>query len=315
MRDFVGKTKVQVLFQNGRAYFRTKSGSVQITKGLRMRLRGKGLYFNDIYFPWSCSYSVAEEILSLNASLKADSGEIEYLNESPEHFYRVCGSEKTYKTLCKECVKAFVAGSAQLEHMVTNSKETDTNMLGQAIPILRCGHIYVQEGQEGRIYVDGLSEQEIRIILTHVMKLKDDSSLGEYGKKWVDDILISALGNYILGLKLSNEEIEEILGEYTMTVEKVNNLLKQHIEEFDFSDEAVFRFDCGDITIGFTDAGLRQRQMILNNDSRTQNRTPQICLPKFVQSLTVQRREFENAQRIVKRELGLNIKIVHSELD
>lgn len=315
IHEFAGNTKVQVVFTEGRMYFRTKPGYAQVLPYQRKYLRGKPIRIDGAFFPWSCAYGFAESILEQNASLRATDGEIEYLNDTPVYFYRTGSGAKNYKELSYACVKAFALAGNELEKMVTNFKEVDTNMLGYAIPVLRAAHLYVIPGQEGRIGVEGFSEEDIRKILGYAQRLKEDRSLGIYTHEWLVDVFIPALTGYLAGLNMAEKDFEAIRTAYSQKVEEVNNLLKQHSSEFDFSDEDVFRFDCGFITIGFTDAQLSKQRMVLVNDARTKYATPEIQLPKMVQSLAVQCREFEKAKRIVKRELGLDIAILESHLD
>ena len=315
IHEFAGNTKVQVVFTKGRMYFRTKPGYVQLLPYQRKYLRGKSIRIDETWFPWSCAYGFAESVLEQNASLRANDVEVEYLNDAPVCFYRTGSGTKTYKGLSYACIKAFVLAGNELEKMVTNFKEMDTNMLGYAIPVLRTAHLYVISGKEGRIGVEGFSEEDIKKILGYAQRLKEDRSIGFYTQKWLVDVFIPALTGYLDGLNMAEEDFESIRTAYSQKVEKVNSLLKQHSSEFDFSDEDVFQFDCGFITIGFTDAQLSKQRMVLVNDTRTKYATPEIQLPKTVQSLAVQCREFEKAKRIVKRELGLDIEILESHLD
>lgn len=313
--QFQGNAKVEVLFHEGKMYFRTEEGYACATSSLRRHLRSGSNHFNDECYPWSCTYSHAEDILRLNASLKASDKEVEFLNDEPEHFYQIQGSNRIYKKLSKTCIKAFVKNKSQLDHMITNCKSVYTNMLGYAIPILSYGHLFMWGGNENRIGVEDFSEEDMRTILKYAFELKDDMSLSGYDRDWIQNNFIPALNSYLEGLKMSNEEIEKSLKEYRDVVEKVNETLKIHSDEFDFSDEGSYGFDCGFLTIGFADEKLKKQNALLANDSRTKYKIPSVRLPKSVQSLTVQRREFEKAKRIVKRELGLDIEILESHLD
>ena len=313
--QFQGNAKVEVLFHEGKMYFRTEEGYACATSSLRRHLRGGSNHFYDECYPWSCTYSHAEDILRLNASLKASDEEVEFLNDEPEHFYQIQGSNRNYKKLSKACIKAFVKNKGQLDHMITNCKSVYTNMLGYAIPILSYGHLFMWGGNENRIGVEDFSEEDMRTILKYALELKDDMSLSGYDRDWIQNNFIPALNSYLEGLKMSNEEIEKSLKEYGDVVEKVNETLKIHSDEFDFSDEGSYGFDCGFLTIGFADEKLKKQNALLANDSRTKYKIPSVRLPKSVQSLTVQRREFKKAKRIVKNELDIELVILSAELD
>ena len=313
--QFHGNARVKVCFHEGKMYFRTKEGYACATSSLRRHLRSGSNHFNDECYPWSCTYSHAEDLLRLNASLKASDGEVKYLNDKPEHFYQIQDSNKVYKKLSKACIKAFVKNKGQLDHMITNCKSVYTNMLGYAIPILSYGHLFMWGGNENRIGVEDFSEEDMRTILKYALELKDDMSLSGYDRDWIQNNFIPALNSYLEGLKMSNEEIEKSLKEYGDVVEKVNETLKIHSDEFDFSDEGSYGFDCGFLTIGFADEKLKKQNALLANDSRTKYKIPSVRLPKSVQSLTVQRREFEKAKRIIKNELDIELVILSAELD
>lgn len=313
--QFQGNARVEVLFHEGKMYFRTKEGYACATSSLRRYLRGGSNHFYNECYPWSCTYGHAEDILRLNASLKASDGEVEFLNNEPEHFYQIQGSNRIYKKLSKACIKAFVKNKGQLDHMITNCKNVYTNMLGYAIPILSYGHLFMWGGNENRIGVEDFSEEDMRTILKYALELKDDMSLSGYDRDWIQNNFIPALNSYLEGLKMSNEEIEKSLKEYGDVVEKVNETLKIHSDEFDFSDEGSYGFDCGFLTIGFADEKLKKQNALLANDSRTKYIIPSVRLPKSVQSLTVQRREFEKAKRIIKNELDIELVILSAELD
>lgn len=313
--QFQGNARVKVCFHEGKMYFRTKEGYACATSSLRRHLRSGSNHFNDECYPWSCTYSHAEDLLRLNASLKVSDGEVKYLNDKPEHFYQIQGSNKVYKKLSKACIKAFVKNKGQLDHMITNCKSVYTNMLGYAIPVLSYGHLFMWGGNENRIGVEDFSEEDMRTILKYALELKDDMSLSGYDRDWIQNNFIPALNSYLEGLKMSNEEIEKSLKEYGDVVEKVNETLKKHSDEFEFSDEGSYGFDCGFLTIGFADEKLKKQNALLANDSRTKYRIPSVRLPKSVQSLTVQRREFKKAKRIVKNELDIELVILSAELD
>lgn len=315
MSNFTNNVKVKVRFYDGKMYFRTKGGLARCTTSLKKNLRGTSCYFGEEYYPWSCTYRHAEDFLELNASLNASNGEVEFLNEEPEHFYQIQGSNRVYKKLSKACIKTFVKNKGQLDHMITNCKNVYTNMLGYTIPILSYGHMFMWAGDENRIGVEDFPEEDVCIILKHALELKDDMTLSSYDRDWIKNNFVPALNSYLDGLKMSNEEIEKSLKEYGDVVEKVNETLKKHSDEFEFSDEGSYGFDCGFMTIGFLDSKLKKQNAMLANDSRTKYKIPSVRLPKLVQSLTVQRREFEKAKCIIKRELGIELVILSAELD
>lgn len=315
VKKICGPVKVQAYFTKDGVYFRTQPGYVRVESWMRRHLRKKAIRVNDVLFPWGCSFEHAESILGMNASLKAADGEIEYLNDKPITFFCAGSGKKAFRTISGACVRALVECNGELERMVTNSCEPDTNMVGYAIPVLRSAHLYTMPGKEGRVGIEGFSEGDIKKILVQAQKLRKSRTLSLYTQEWLEDIFIPALTGYLAGLKMPGNDFDAVYKAYCQKVEEVNRLLKEHESEFDFSDEKFFQFDCGFMTIGFTDPYLSKQRMVLINNERTRYKTPAIQLPKMVQSLAVQCREFEKAKRIVKRELGLDIAILESHLD
>lgn len=315
VKKFSGNIKVQVFFAEDCMYFRTKPGFVRVKTNQRRYLHRKPARVNGVLFPWACAYRYAEEILEQNASLRAKDGEIEYLNPARVTFYKTGSGAKMYKSLSYACIKAFVLAGTELERMMTNLDVLDTNILEYAIPVFQGAHLSVLPGKEGRLCMEGFNQEDIKKILSHAEKLKDDKSIGMYTREWVSDVLIPALTGYLSGLNMAQTDFEKVYEDYSNKVAEVNDVLKQHESEFDFSDEDVFRMDCGYTTIGFADERLSKLRMILANDTRTKYKVPEIKLPRMVQSLTIQFREFEKAQRIVKSALGLDIVILESHLD
>lgn len=314
MEEFKKNVKVKAMCKNGRVYFCTKSGSARVQRSDRRKLHNCNTEIDGKVWDWYCSYQAAEGILFANCSLK--DGEVEYLNETPETFYEICGKEnKMYKSLSRACVKAFVLSKGQLNRMVTNSSEMDSNMFGHALPILQAGHLYMMPGRDATMGTESFSEEELRVIIKHATVLQKDECLSAYNREWITTCLLPALNAHLSAMKMQKEEVEEFLAKYTAAVNKVNTVIQEHAEEFDFSDIDVFRCDCGFITTGFTDGELYEQRLILRNNERTKYQVPEIRLPQFAQSLAVQCREFEKAQKIVKEELGLNIGILHTELD
>lgn len=313
--NFEKNVKLKATFHNGRMYFNTKSGSIRIQRNDRRSLGKKPVEIDGVRYSWSCSLSAAEGILLMNANMQANEGEIKYVNDAPEMYYTIPGTNKVYKTLSKACLRAFVNGRGELWHMATNCSEMYTNMLGAALPVLRMGHLYMMPGQVPIVGVEGFTDAELQKIQKHAESLQQDETLEQRDRTWISDFLLPALKAHASCSKLDAEELEKIFSQYSKEIEKVNAVIQMHADEFDFSDIDMFGFDCGFITTGFTDGDLYKKQMILRNDERTKFRVPEIRLPKFAQSLNVQRREFARAQEIVKKELGLNIGILHAELD
>ena len=311
------KTKVWVYFEKGRAYIRTANASLRIPAGYRMKFRGHGLTVNGVWFPWACSYDVADEVVPLNASVSSESMEVEYLNATPDIFYRTKETGATYKRICKNCVREFIEGSSVIERMTTNSKSVQTNVFGDAYPLLREGRIALHSGQCGNLVVEGFTKHEVFTILKYAEVLKQENQMSPYINEWLNDVVIPALETYLAALEMKDEnKLKAALKAYTDTVEQVNSVLKEHAEEFDVSDDGQFGFDCGFITIGFTDKKLYRKSLFFKNHPNLQtSQVPEIHMPVYAQSLAVQCREFEKAKAIVKKELGLDIAILHSELD
>lgn len=317
MAEKTAKTKVWVYFANGRAYLRTANGMLRVPAGNRRKILARGITVNGVSFPWSCSYSFADDIIPLNACVSTENREVEYINEAPITFYRCSEEGPVYKRISKKCVREFVEGHAQLYRMITNAKELHTNALGYAYPLLQTGHLTVYGGESGDMSVEDFSMHEVFTMLKHARALFNEKKVSPYNQEWLKDVLIPALETYLAALNTTDTKaFERAEQEYSEAVELVNKTLEKHISEFDVSDDGKFGFDCGFITIGFTDPRLRRKAMyVKNHPMRKAMQIPYIHMPVYAQSLAVQCREFEKAKAIVKKELGVDIAILHSEMD
>lgn len=314
---FPENVQMLVYCEGDQFYLRTRTRGIRIRSGYRRKLRITHKMFDGIEYDWVCHGKDAETIIYDNAKLKNAAGQVIYTNPNASYFWQV--GDIVYKKLGKACVEKgtkYFSGQ-QLRKMMTNCAEGYTNAFDEMLPVFTEGSIEFEDPRTGKANISGLTDDEVQKVLKNLEKSEKNArpTWNPQNGYWEGDTRAMVVRAYLQAKGLSDEELKRVQEHYSERIKQVNDLVAAHADEFYFDDEGQYGFDCGFMTTAIVDREYWDDYLLLVNDYRTKCEVPEVRMPKMVQSLTVQRREFNKVITLAKREIGCNLCILTSYLD
>lgn len=324
--------EIRVHLEGRKAYISIgENRGIAIERSYRRRLHNADVTRNGEHFQWECTRpDIVEDILYLNCPKQKNEGDgmyggsrlkgyVRYTNLEPDKFYAIPAEhgDKISTKFTRSFVEDWLQrGAPELRKIYSNSvKEPMTNAFDEPIPYFIGGSICSSSygDDRGAVMVDEMPLQDVERLEKMCSNLLKDSpeKFSFYTRDWLTETFLPSMRTYIAAKKASAEEIQTAFDQYSQDVKAVNQALESHADDFIWSDDGEYGFDCGFLYMGFKDEKRRSMSRFLRY---AQKDVPQIKFPYYVQSLTVKRREFQKAKEIAAK-IGYDICISGSELD